>query len=54
MQTPGVATDTKSIQQDSAYLSDLELVSSEVSDFTSWAHAQSHILYVKYAEKTDD
>jgi len=29
-------------------------VSSEISDFTPYAHAQSNILHVKYAEKTDD
>jgi len=29
-------------------------VSSEISDFTPYAHAQSNILHTKYAEKTDD
>jgi len=29
-------------------------VSSEISDFTPYAHAQSIILHIKYAEKTDD
>ena len=29
-------------------------VSSKISDFTPYAHAQSNILHVKYAEKTDD
>jgi len=29
-------------------------VSSEISDFTPCAHAQSNILDIKYAEKTDD
>jgi len=29
-------------------------MSSEISDFTSYAHAQSNIKHVKYAEKTDD
>jgi len=29
-------------------------VSSEISDFTPCAHAQSNILHIKYAEKTDD
>ena len=29
-------------------------VSSEISDFTPYAHAQSNILHIKYAEKTDD
>jgi len=29
-------------------------VSSEMSDFTPYAHAQSNILHIKYAEKTDD
>jgi len=29
-------------------------VSSEISDFTPYAHAQSNILHMKYAEKTDD
>jgi len=30
------------------------LVSSEIPDFTPYAHAQNNILHVKYAEKTDD
>ena len=29
-------------------------VSSENSDFTPYAHAQSNIQHIKYAEKTDD
>jgi len=29
-------------------------VSSEISDFTPCAHAQSNIVQIKYAEKTDD
>jgi len=29
-------------------------LSSEISDFTPYAHAQRNILHVKYAEKTDD
>ena len=29
-------------------------VSSEISDFTSYAHAQSNIQHIKHAEKTDD
>jgi len=29
-------------------------VSSEISDFTPCAHAQSNILHIKYAENTDD
>jgi len=29
----------------------LKPVSSEISDFTPSAHAQSHILHIKYAEK---
>jgi len=29
-------------------------VSSEISDFTPCTHAQSNILHIKYAEKTDD
>jgi len=29
-------------------------VSSEISDFTPYAHAQSNILHIKYAEKTDE
>jgi len=29
-------------------------VSSEISDFTPYALAQSNILHIKYAEKTDD
>jgi len=29
-------------------------VSSEISDFTPYAHAQSNIQRIKYAEKTDD
>jgi len=29
-------------------------VSSEISDFTLYAHAQSNILHIQYAEKTDD
>jgi len=29
-------------------------VSSEISDLTPHAHAQSNILCIKYAEKTDD
>jgi len=29
-------------------------VSSEISDFTPYTHAQSNILYIKYAEKTDE
>jgi len=29
-------------------------VSSEISDFTPYAHALSNILHIKYAEKTDD
>jgi len=29
-------------------------VSSEISDFTPYVHAQSIILLFKYAEKTDD
>jgi len=29
-------------------------VSSEISDFTPYAHAKSNILHIKYAEKTDD
>jgi len=29
-------------------------VSSEISDFTPYAHAQSNILHIKCAEKTDD
>jgi len=28
-------------------------VSREISDFTPCAHAQSHILHVRYAAKTD-
>ena len=28
-------------------------VSSEISDFTPYAHAQSNFLHIKYAEKTD-
>ena len=28
--------------------------SSEISDFTPCAHAQSNILHIKYAEKTDN
>jgi len=28
-------------------------VSSEISDFTPCAHAQSNIIHIKYAEKTD-
>jgi len=30
------------------------LVSSEISDFTPCVHAQSEILHIKYADKTDD
>jgi len=33
---------------------DCSLVSSEISDFTPCARAQSNILYIKYAEKSDD
>jgi len=29
-------------------------VSSEISDFTPYAHAHSSIQHIKYAEKTDD
>jgi len=29
-------------------------VSSEISGFTPYAHAQSNIQHIKYAEKTDD
>jgi len=29
-------------------------VSSEISDFNPCAHAQTNILHIKYAEKTDD
>jgi len=29
-------------------------VSSEISDFTAYTHAQRNILHMKYAEKTDD
>jgi len=29
-------------------------VSSEISDFTPCAHAQTNMLHIKYAEKTDD
>jgi len=29
-------------------------VSSEISDFTPCAHAQSNILHMKYGETTDD
>jgi len=29
-------------------------VSSEISDFTPYAHAQRNIQHTKYAEKTDD
>ena len=29
-------------------------VSSEISDFTPYAHARNNILHIKYAEKTDD
>jgi len=29
-------------------------VSSEISDFTPCAHAQSNMQHIKYAEKTDD
>jgi len=29
-------------------------VSSEISDFTPCAHAQSNIIHIKYVEKTDD
>jgi len=29
-------------------------VFSEISDFTPYAHAQSNIQHIKYAEKTDD
>jgi len=29
-------------------------VSSEISDFTPCAHAQSDFQHIKYAEKTDD
>jgi len=32
----------------------LTLVSGEISDFAPCAHAQSDILHVNYAEKTDD
>jgi len=38
---------TRALQAESA-------VSSEISDFAPYAHAQSNILHVKYAEKTDD
>jgi len=30
------------------------LVSSEISGFTPYAHAQSNVLHIKYAEKTAD
>jgi len=30
------------------------LVSSEISDFTPYVHAQSNFQHIKYAEKTDD
>ena len=30
------------------------LVSSDISDFTPYAHAQSSIQHIKYADKTDD
>jgi len=36
------------------YFSFSNLVSSEISDFTPSAHAQSNILHFNYAEKTDD
>jgi len=26
----------------------------EISDFTPWAHAQTNILHIEYAEKSDD
>jgi len=29
-------------------------VSNEISDFNPYAHAQSNILHMKYAEKTND
>jgi len=29
-------------------------VSSEISDFTPYAHAQTNMLHIKYDEKTDD
>ena len=29
-------------------------MSSKISDFTPYAHAQSNILHIKYVEKTDD
>jgi len=29
-------------------------VSREISDFTAYAHTQSNILHIKYAEKTED
>jgi len=32
----------------------IKAVSSEISDFTPSMHAQSNLLYIKYAEKTDD
>jgi len=31
-----------------------KLMTCEISDFTPSAHAQSNILHIKYAEKTDD
>jgi len=38
----------------SAHLDIGTSVSSEISDFTPYAHAQSATLHVKYAEKTDN
>jgi len=38
----------------SSKYSRLRPVSSEMSDFTPWAHAQSNILRIQYAEKIDD
>jgi len=32
----------------------LRSVSSEISDFTPYAHEQSDILHIKYVEKSDD
>jgi len=29
-------------------------VSREIFDFTPYTHAQSNVLYIKYAEKSDD
>jgi len=50
-----IKPDLKTIQIQALYFFfPLIPVSSEISDFTPYAHAQSNILRIKYVEKIDD